>query len=46
MFAVKVGSFDVVKLLVEKNANLFAINSVRMGPNHLVILVIHITTEG
>ena len=29
MFAVKVGSFDVVKLLVEKSANLLAMNSVR-----------------
>ena len=29
MFAVKVGSLDVVKLLVEKsNADLFAVNSV------------------
>ena len=28
MFAVKVGSLDVVKLLVEKNADLFALNSV------------------
>jgi ankyrin repeat protein len=28
MFAVKVGSLDVVKLLVEKSADLFAINSV------------------
>ena len=27
MFAVKVGSFDVVKLLVERSANLFAKNS-------------------
>ena len=31
MFAVKVGSLDVVKLLVEKsNADLFALNSVRL----------------
>ena len=28
MFAVKVGSFDVVKLLVERSTNLFAKNSV------------------
>ena len=28
MFAVKVGSLDVVKLLMEKNADLFALNSV------------------
>lgn len=28
MFAVKVGSFDVVKMLVEHSANLFATNSV------------------
>ena len=28
MYAVKVGSLDVVKLLVEKSANPFAMNSV------------------
>ena len=28
MFAVKVGSFDVVKMLVENNANIFELNSV------------------
>ena len=32
MFAVKVGSFDVVKLLVENSANLFAQNSVSLPP--------------
>ena len=33
MFAVKVGSFDVVKLLVENSANIFAQNSVSFAPN-------------
>ena len=28
MFAVKVGSFDVVQMLVENNANIFEMNSV------------------
>ena len=28
MFAVKVGSFDVVQMLVENNANIFAMDSV------------------
>ena len=32
MFAVKVGSFDVVKLLVENSADLFVINSVSYAP--------------
>ena len=39
MFAVKVGSLDVVKLLVEKSSNLFAMNSVR---THLYMGTIHI----
>jgi ankyrin repeat protein len=33
MFAVKVGSLDVVKLLVEKSADLFAQNSVSFTPS-------------
>ena len=31
MFAVKVGSLDVVKLLAEKSTELFAMNSVSMN---------------
>ena len=30
MFAVKVGSFDVVKMLVENNADIFAIDAVSL----------------
>ena len=36
MFAVKVGSFDVVKLLVENSANLFAQNSVSLPPSLII----------
>ena len=38
MFAVKVGSFDVVKLLVENSANLFAKNSVSLVMTFRAIL--------
>lgn len=31
MFAIKVGSFDVVKMLVEHSANLFAVDSVSIA---------------
>ena len=37
MFAVKVGSFDVIKLLVENGANLFAKNSVSYVHYHYII---------
>ena len=36
MFAVKVGSLDVVKLLVENSADLFATNSVSYAPPAIV----------
>ena len=51
MFAVKVGSLDVIKLLVEKSSNLFAMNSVRVDTfvhgthSHQLYCKIHITVE-
>ena len=40
MFAVKVGSLDVVKLLVENSADLFAMNSVSYAPHYCLDLQI------
>lgn len=50
MFAVKVGSFDVVKLLVEHSANLFAVDSVstsiNMSHDHILFCVtMHLLTS-